>query len=535
MVEDHKGVVDKNEDEVEPGRTSVTVFFPAEHPTPQMHSSSVSDQAMLQLDRDDCKEHPDQGGQEVLGHARQCSLCERYFDSPSKLQIHILSHTGHVPFCRSDSSRKSKQHSHLERHQQNHNGRASSESPGVLDCQSETPRLLPGFGLPGRPEGDACFLKEEQDHQNTHTLDPTCLTPSITPKHSKAKAHQCTVCLKNFNAPSKLSRHFLVHTGAKPFRCSICDRTFRQRCHLQSHRRTHSGSTHSGVQQSELAKTWDQGESSPPENLSLPEEWSSTAAFPLKESRDQILQSFGASPNRCLTVSHDLLNTAVNAESASAETPLCAKSEMTVCKTECQGEFPFSPDLESHNFIHTGETSQCDQALQQTMDLHVDQIHCSSSPSPSQTGAVGPESQKGGMYPFDQAGFSSDTALEYSMTMNEQEEDPGDWTAGSEVTVDPGVPVRRLCNSLSGLYCCEECRRCFDTEKKLRLHRCSHRRQERQKSVYQCAICPKTFEAPSKLKRHYVTHTGQRPFHCPTCGKTFTQSGHLKTHQLIHR
>ncbi|KAM8921243.1 zinc finger protein 770 [Pelodytes ibericus] len=51
---------------------------------------------------------------------------------------------------------------------------------------------------------------------------------------------------------------------------------------------------------------------------------------------------------------------------------------------------------------------------------------------------------------------------------------------------------------------------------------------------YKCSVCSKNFMSPSKLERHYLMHAGQRPFECPDCGKTFRQAPHLKRHQLIH-
>lgn len=47
--------------------------------------------------------------------------------------------------------------------------------------------------------------------------------------------HQCPTCLKTFISPSKLRRHFLIHTGQKPYTCAICFKSFRQRVHLKTH------------------------------------------------------------------------------------------------------------------------------------------------------------------------------------------------------------------------------------------------------------------------------------------------------------
>ncbi|XP_053545751.1 zinc finger protein 770 [Bombina bombina] len=52
---------------------------------------------------------------------------------------------------------------------------------------------------------------------------------------------------------------------------------------------------------------------------------------------------------------------------------------------------------------------------------------------------------------------------------------------------------------------------------------------------YKCSVCNKKFLSLSKLERHYLMHAGQRPFECKECGKMFRQDPHLKRHQLTHR
>uniref|UniRef100_A0A8C5WKM3 Zinc finger protein 770 n=1 Tax=Leptobrachium leishanense TaxID=445787 RepID=A0A8C5WKM3_9ANUR len=53
------------------------------------------------------------------------------------------------------------------------------------------------------------------------------------------KLYNCDICHKQFETPSKLTRHYLTHTGQKPFQCQDCGKTFRQGVHLQRHKVTH--------------------------------------------------------------------------------------------------------------------------------------------------------------------------------------------------------------------------------------------------------------------------------------------------------
>ncbi|XP_054018085.1 zinc finger protein 770 [Dryobates pubescens] len=56
----------------------------------------------------------------------------------------------------------------------------------------------------------------------------------------KKKPYICDICYKQFETPSKLARHFLIHTGQKPFECHLCHKTFRQLVHLERHQLTHN-------------------------------------------------------------------------------------------------------------------------------------------------------------------------------------------------------------------------------------------------------------------------------------------------------
>ncbi|XP_069318054.1 zinc finger protein 770 [Eulemur rufifrons] len=62
----------------------------------------------------------------------------------------------------------------------------------------------------------------------------------VANKLPRNRPYICNICFKHFETPSKLARHYLIHTGQKPFECDVCHKTFRQLVHLERHQLTHN-------------------------------------------------------------------------------------------------------------------------------------------------------------------------------------------------------------------------------------------------------------------------------------------------------
>uniref|UniRef100_A0A8C6A3K0 Zinc finger protein 770 n=2 Tax=Marmota marmota marmota TaxID=9994 RepID=A0A8C6A3K0_MARMA len=81
-------------------------------------------------------------------------------------------------------------------------------------------------------------LLKNMDENNFKMLKiQECVEANKVPRN---RPYICNICFKQFETPSKLARHYLIHTGQKPFECDVCHKTFRQLVHLERHQLTHN-------------------------------------------------------------------------------------------------------------------------------------------------------------------------------------------------------------------------------------------------------------------------------------------------------
>lgn len=89
----------------------------------------------------------------------------------------------------------------------------------------------PPNDLPICPSCSQCF--DSLQKLRAHSCPVHC------PKQRLSKSYQCAVCFKSFEAPSKLKRHYVIHTGQRPYRCNMCEKDFTQSSHLKTHMLSH--------------------------------------------------------------------------------------------------------------------------------------------------------------------------------------------------------------------------------------------------------------------------------------------------------
>ncbi|XP_041131121.1 zinc finger protein 91-like [Polyodon spathula] len=518
----------------------------------------------------------------------QCSKCLKCFDAPSQLERHYLTHTGQRPFQCSICSKTFRQLSHLKTHQHTHSDVKPEQSlSGYEGVDTASQLCIPEEQNQNQTEQvseihvpfelrDRCSSTNEISE---YGRDSECLPaePALymqqsnshagENKPSKRKVHQCSVCPKSFNSPSKLERHFLIHTGLKPFKCYLCAKSFRQLCHLQNHQHTHTEWKFCSVQQIGFENKHSNNQTHQSEmkpssgqmnsdalvfsTASLQEEEPKASEQPEPVSEPVELDTNRSSRwNDTFDEKGVLLNQIVEDHLATT-----TKSKENVQKNkrihqccECEKSFASPSKLQRHYLIHAGakpfECHLCNKTFRQAAHLKVHQrVHAkwfdgTNSCEQTELETVDSANSEDQTHNVHQASLCEDSPKVTSQYSVNKVHASGKSEKSPQIDFI-SCPENVWCDSSPReLFKCSVCGSFFVTEKMLQEHSCTSNNQVKEKNanrnLYQCAICFKSFDSPSKLKRHYLIHTGQRPFQCSVCNKTFTQSCHLKTHQLTH-
>lgn len=193
----------------------------------------------------------------------------------------------------------------------------------------------------------------------------------VTNKIPRNRPYICNICFKHFETPSKLARHYLIHTGQKPFECDVCHKTFRQLVHLERHQLTHNLPFKCNICQRHFKnlKTF----------VKHQQLHNETYQSDVKQVR-RLLEAKQEKPG------YGVYNT-FTAEQRWALHP-CSKSDPTYSTTKrrknihactiCGKMFPSQSKLDRHALIHTGQRPfkcvLCSKSFRQSTHLKIHQL-----------------------------------------------------------------------------------------------------------------------------------------------------------------
>ncbi|XP_058470526.1 zinc finger protein 770-like [Solea solea] len=213
-----------------------------------------------------------------INTSHQCYMCSKCFPSGSKLQRHILTHTGQRPFHCEICGKRFQQKTHLRVHSRTHlwsryqkqrslyinrppsrtgglDERVAADVPNnkmlvpkkeIETCTAVQIDQISSIVAQNNGERESrnkifphTFNKNETLHfRKVSKVNVKSTQMSESMQYPGNVRHKCFHCFKCFQSASKLQRHELVHTGLKPFPCPKCGRAFGQTSHLKRHKRT---------------------------------------------------------------------------------------------------------------------------------------------------------------------------------------------------------------------------------------------------------------------------------------------------------
>nr|XP_033497818.1 zinc finger protein 770-like [Epinephelus lanceolatus] len=315
--------------------------------------------------------------------------------------------------------------------------------------------------------------------------------------------HQCHKCLKTFCTPSKLQRHFLIHTGQKPYSCKNCFKSFRQKEHLQCHLNSPNRCPLTAGTEKKQQRFCHSRQSSGLQPQSATQQ-RPTSHRPCTNSSMELELQCKISVNAV----QDLNTTEIKSEAVvNQEQPLntsgpCQSIHHKSDEQEqqhstrehlkpfqcaiCSRSFRLRVNLIRHRKIHRNQKELGGRtSVQNSNDRMSDSDAMKHSPEPIDLNIiVKPETW-------------SPNGSDYSDSLPQDSE-----------LITAAEQQRQTCRAT--------------------------RERQRIKPLHQCHTCLKYFPSASKLQRHAMTHTGQRPFACETCEKRFRQKSHLRVHCRSH-
>uniref|UniRef100_A0A3P8TGB6 C2H2-type domain-containing protein n=1 Tax=Amphiprion percula TaxID=161767 RepID=A0A3P8TGB6_AMPPE len=399
----------------------------------------------------------------------------------------------------------------------------------------------------------------------------------ISSKNKITLKHQCPKCFKLFCSPSKLRRHFLIHTGQKPYSCTVCRKTYRQKVHLKSHLSMSNKCSlsasiarkkqmlHNGNQTSDLP---------PPSSL----QQHLILCTPVDSSVELELQCK-------ISALQDLRKTEIKTDAVEEpEQPL--KSSVCFRFIEQEQQFFTQKGLKPFQCEICNRAFHLEVNLIRHHKIHSNQTELVRSP----TLGINSNKTQNDICSHDNGTLNQDADI--TSTENQNKTCPCHSCSKGFLSLSK-LQRHMMIHTGQRPFGCDICGKTFRQKTHLRVHYRTHAwsKYHKQRSLYinrppsgvscdissvnhldqntltlqnavvhvrkvsnvtvkktqtvksvqnpgniqhKCFQCLKCFPSASKLQRHEMVHTGLRPFCCLICGKTFRQAPHLKTHERTH-
>ena len=166
----------------------------------------------------------------------KCTECDQILGSTNSLEIHMRSHSGHMPYSCGECEKHFASLHYLTQHKEFH--RKSKD----FECEICFKRYQ---------NSNALSQHKVDYHSNIKYQCGMCLklfsAKRYLKEHEKKKhsnggsSYDCEICGKTLSGKNELKIHSRIHTGEKPFHCQECNKHFRAKSTFTIHMKSHSG------------------------------------------------------------------------------------------------------------------------------------------------------------------------------------------------------------------------------------------------------------------------------------------------------